>query len=61
MKKRKEVLHDLTRSVPSGVGRGHKIKLDFKELDAILTKGAKWAVEKQTPFLFCGYRQAHFR
>jgi len=46
MKKRKEVLHEFTRSVPSGVGRGHKDKLEFKELDEMMKKGAKWAVEK---------------
>ncbi len=46
MKKRKEVLHDLKRTIPSGVGRGRREKLSFKELDEVLRKGAQWAVEK---------------
>jgi tRNA-splicing ligase RtcB len=45
-KKVKEVLHDITRSVPSGVGRGHKEKLTVQVLDEVLKKGAKWAVEQ---------------
>ena len=31
--------------IPSGVGRGGKIKLSTKELDVVLKKGAKWALE----------------
>jgi len=46
MEKRKEVLHDFKRTIPSGVGRGNEKKLDEKELDEILVKGAEWAVEK---------------
>ena len=46
LKKRKEILHDLKRTVPSGVGRGHKEKLTQQELKDILKKGAQWAVEK---------------
>ena len=46
MKKRTTVLHDLKRTIPSGVGRGHKEKLSEKEIDEILIKGAEWAVEK---------------
>jgi tRNA-splicing ligase RtcB (3'-phosphate/5'-hydroxy nucleic acid ligase) len=46
MKKRKEILHDLKRTIPSGVGRGHEKKLTEEDLDAVLNKGAKWAVEK---------------
>ncbi len=45
MKKRKEVLHDIKRSVPSGVGRGNKEKINLDDLDEILKKGAAWAVE----------------
>jgi tRNA-splicing ligase RtcB (3'-phosphate/5'-hydroxy nucleic acid ligase) len=45
IKKKKEVLHSVYRSVPSGVGKGHKKKLDFKDIDEILVKGAEWAVE----------------
>jgi len=46
MKKRKEVLHEFTRTIPSGVGRGRREKLSFEELDEVLKKGAEWAVEK---------------
>lgn len=45
-KKLKEVLHDFKRTIPSGVGRGHKQRLTDEELDGILKKGAAWAVEK---------------
>jgi len=47
MKKRKEVLHDFKRTIPSGVGRGHKQdkNLSFEQLDEVLKKGAEWAVE----------------
>jgi len=46
LKKRKEILHDLYRTIPSGVGRGHKEKISDKDLKGILKKGAEWAVEK---------------
>lgn len=46
LKKRKEVTHQIMRDVPVGVGRGNKEKLTDKEIDEILTKGVKWAVEK---------------
>jgi len=47
LKKRKEFLHSVYRSVPSGVGKGHKgeKRLGEKELDEVLLKGAEWAVE----------------
>lgn len=45
MKKRKEVLHDLTRTIPSGVGRGGKVNITYKQLDSVLEKGVEWAVE----------------
>jgi len=44
--KEQEIAHSLFRSVPSGVGRGGKLKLDKKELDDVLVGGAQWAVEK---------------
>jgi tRNA-splicing ligase RtcB len=43
--KEKEVLHSLFRSVPSGVGRGSKLKLGKKDLDEVLIGGAQWAVK----------------
>ncbi len=45
-KRKKELIHSLYRSVPSGVGRGSELKLDKKELDEVLINGAQWAVEK---------------
>ena len=47
LKKRKEFLHDLKRTIPSGVGRGHKEKLSEKELDSVLKNGAGWAVKNK--------------
>lgn len=45
MKKRKEVLHDIRRTIPSGVGRGGKA-YSREEIIEVLRKGAEWAVEK---------------
>jgi tRNA-splicing ligase RtcB len=42
----KEIIHSLFRSVPSGVGRGSKLKIDKKDLDEVLIGGAQWAVKK---------------
>ena len=44
--KEKELAHSLFRAVPSGVGRGGKLKLDNKELDEVLVGGAQWAIKK---------------
>jgi tRNA-splicing ligase RtcB len=38
--------HQLMRSVPSGVGRGGSLKLNNKDLDAVLKKGVRWMVEQ---------------
>lgn len=43
--KRKEILHEIRRSIPSGVGRGNKEKLTLQEIKSIMTKGSKWALE----------------
>jgi len=45
MKKRKEILHDIFRAVPSGVGRGGE-KYTREEIIEVLKKGAEWALEK---------------
>lgn len=42
---KKKLIHSLFRAVPSGVGRGGKINISHKELNKVLRKGAKWAVE----------------
>jgi tRNA-splicing ligase RtcB len=46
MKKRKEILHAIFRTIPSGVGRGGKAytRDDLKE---VMQKGAEWAVENK--------------
>jgi tRNA-splicing ligase RtcB len=44
MKKRKEVLHDIFRTVPSGVGRGGEA-YSREDILQVLKKGAEWAVE----------------
>jgi len=44
--KEKKLAHSLFRSVPSGVGRGGKLKLGKNELDDVLINGAQWAVER---------------
>jgi tRNA-splicing ligase RtcB len=36
----------LAAEIPAGVGRGGKLKLSIPELDQVLTKGARWAVEQ---------------
>jgi len=45
-KKRKEVINAIFNNVPSGVGEKGRIRLSKEELDEVLIKGAKWAVEK---------------
>lgn len=37
---------EIQREVPSGLGRGRKLKLDFASLDKILQEGAKALIEK---------------
>jgi tRNA-splicing ligase RtcB len=45
LKKRKEILHSIFRSVPSGVGRGSNFNIDYEKLDKVLEGGAEWAVQ----------------
>ena len=45
IKNKKEILHSLFRAVPSGVGRGSNLKINYNQLDEVLKKGAEWAVE----------------
>jgi tRNA-splicing ligase RtcB len=44
MKKRKEILHDIKRSIPSGVGRGGE-KYSKEIIKEVLIKGSVWALE----------------
>ncbi len=41
----KELVDDLFRNIPSGVGSEGKIKVNMKEIDEVLSRGALWAVE----------------
>ena len=43
---KKEIIHSLFRTIPSGVGRGGKIRLSKEELDGVLKGGTQWAVKK---------------
>ena len=40
------LVHELSRSIPAGVGRKGEIRLDAHEIDRMLLKGAPWAVER---------------
>jgi len=42
----KELVDALYRNVPSGLGSEGKIRLRHGEIDEVLTRGARWAVEK---------------
>lgn len=42
----KELVNELFRNVPSGVGSEGKIKVNEKEMNEILTEGAHWAVKR---------------
>jgi tRNA-splicing ligase RtcB len=46
MEKQKEILSVLDRKIPSGLGRGSKFQITYRELDRILEGGAKYFVEK---------------
>ena len=39
-----ELIDDLFRNIPSGVGSEGKIKVNMKEIDEVLSRGAEWAV-----------------
>ena len=45
--KRAQVLKELDKNIPSGVGRGSELKLSEKELDEVLLKGSQWCLEKK--------------
>ncbi len=40
-----ELVNEIFRNVPAGVGETGKVHLSFSELDKVLQEGAKWAVE----------------
>ena len=43
---KKELIHSLFRTIPSGIGNKGKLKLSKQELDEVLVNGAQWAVGK---------------
>lgn len=45
-KKRKEFLHDLKRTIPSGVGRGHREKISKQDVIEVMELGSEWALKK---------------
>ena len=46
LKKREQILNELYRNIPSGVGKGGELKLSDKDMDEVLEKGSSWALEK---------------
>jgi tRNA-splicing ligase RtcB len=43
---KKRVADELSRSVPAGVGSVGRLHLDVREMEAMLTGGARWAVDR---------------
>ncbi len=46
IKKREQILNELYKNIPSGVGEGGEFKLSEKEIDEVLKNGSHWALEK---------------
>ncbi len=46
LSKRKDVLHEISRTIPSGVGRGGKA-WSKEEIKEVLKKGSEWALENK--------------
>lgn len=46
LKKRTEILNEIYKSIPVGVGKKSEFKLSDSELNEVLNKGANWALEK---------------
>ncbi|MFC1948695.1 RtcB family protein [Chloroflexota bacterium] len=42
----REIINELYTNVPSGVGSKGKLRVSEKELDEVMVKGSRWAVEK---------------
>ena len=45
LSKKKEILHQISRDVPKGIGKGSVVNLDNKQIKEILETGAQWAVK----------------
>ena len=46
MNKRKELLKEIYKNVPSGVGKRSDLRMNNKEIDNVLQNGVGWAIEK---------------
>jgi len=46
MNKRKEIVHQIKRDVPAGVGQGTNIKLSDEDMKEILREGVNWTLKK---------------
>jgi len=46
MKKRKELLKEMYKNVPSGVGTKSDFKINYSEINKVLENGVDWAIEK---------------
>jgi tRNA-splicing ligase RtcB (3'-phosphate/5'-hydroxy nucleic acid ligase) len=46
MKKRKEIMQEIKKNVPAGVGRKSDFGVSNKEINEVLEKGVSWAVSK---------------
>ncbi len=46
LSKRKDLTHDLMRSIPTGVGRGGTEKLTLAKLNEVLSEGADWCLKE---------------
>ena len=44
--KEKEIVKALFNKIPTGIGKGSRIKISEKDLEEIMVKGAEWAIEK---------------
>ena len=43
--RREALVHEIARRVPAGAGRGGRLALDGRQLDAVLAQGPRWLVE----------------
>src|SRR3989338_4603641 len=46
IKKRKELLKEMYKNVPSGVGTKSDFKINYSEINKVLENGVDWAIEK---------------
>jgi tRNA-splicing ligase RtcB (3'-phosphate/5'-hydroxy nucleic acid ligase) len=45
-KRLEEIVHDLSRSIPSGTGKGSHLKFETADLDRVLAEGCRYLVER---------------